>query len=98
MTAKWLSKSSEVSFSLNVKTNEAFVARRRFTFVLRLWLETEVSNATTGGILRGSLELVEPKQLYYFNSLDQIPALLRATTGWQDQSGPSGQAGEEATM
>jgi hypothetical protein len=74
------------------------VAKQRFTFVLRLWLETEASNTTTGMILRGSLELVEPKGVYYFNSFDQIPALLRTITGWRDRSDSSGQVREEAEI
>lgn len=74
------------------------MANQRFAFVLRLWLETEVSNTATGMVLRGSLELVEPKEVHYFNSLDQIPALLRAITGWSDQADSSGQAREEAEM
>lgn len=73
------------------------MAKQRFAFVLRLWLETEVNHATTGRVLRGSLELVEPREVHYFNSLDQIPALLRAITGWSNQSGSS-QAGEEGKM
>jgi hypothetical protein len=36
--------------------------------------------------------------VHYFNSLDQIPALLRAITGWSDQADSSGQAREEAEM
>lgn len=30
-----------------------------------------------GPVLRGSLELVEPSRIFYFDSLDQIPHLLR---------------------
>ncbi|NJN99218.1 MAG: hypothetical protein HC875_36555 [Anaerolineales bacterium] len=79
------------------KRSEGFVAKQRFAFVLRLWLETEVSHATTGMVLRGSLELVEPKEVYYFSSFNQIPTLLQTITGWSNQSGP-GPAGEEGKM
>lgn len=73
------------------------MARQRFAFVLRLWLETEASEVKTGPMLRGSLELVEPKQLYYFNSFDQILPILRNITGWEDRSA-SDQVREEGGM
>jgi hypothetical protein len=79
------------------KRSEEFVAKQRFAFVLRLWLETQVSHAPIGMVLRGSLEWVEPKEVYYFSSFDQIPALLQTITGWSNQSG-SGRAGEEGKM
>jgi hypothetical protein len=73
------------------------VARQRFAFVLRLWLETEASEVKTGPMLRGSLELVEPKQLYYFSSFDQILPILRTITGWEKRP-DSDQVGEEGEM
>jgi hypothetical protein len=73
------------------------VVKQRFAFVLRLWLETATGNSEANVNWRGSLEVVEPKQLYYFNSLDHIPRILREVTGWSNQHG-SGQAGEEGEM
>ncbi|GIK43352.1 MAG: hypothetical protein BroJett011_71850 [Chloroflexota bacterium] len=73
------------------------MARQRFAFVLRLWLETEASEVKTGPMLRGSLELVEPKQVYYFSSFEQIIPILRNITGWENRP-DSDEGGEEGEM
>lgn len=73
------------------------MARQRFAFVLRLWLETEASEVKTGPMLRGSLELVEPKQLYYFSSFEQIIPILRNITGWENRP-DADEGGKEGEM
>jgi hypothetical protein len=49
------------------------VSGPHYAFVLRLWMEAGEGQP----LLRGSLELVEPSRTFYFDSLDQIPHLLR---------------------
>jgi hypothetical protein len=61
------------------------VTPKRFTFVLRLWTETDLKIQP---ILRGSLEVVESHRVHYFSSLDQIPDILQKVTGWQGRPDP----------
>lgn len=73
------------------------MTRQRFAFVLRLWLETTTGNPKAKITWRGSLEVIEPKQLYYFTSFNHIPKILQEITGRATTSG-SNEAEKEDKM
>ncbi|VAW32278.1 hypothetical protein MNBD_CHLOROFLEXI01-3371 [hydrothermal vent metagenome] len=64
----------------------------RFVFVIRLWHE-DVRNMERPLELRGSVQMVNGERVLYFNSLNQVPTLLRQLTGWDGDTAVSGEDG-----
>jgi hypothetical protein len=64
-------------------------APKRFSFILRLWDEATPRQADGSPELRGSLRSVHTDEVFYFNSLDEIPQIVRAITGWESESEPA---------
>ena len=72
------------------------MAQERYAFVIRLWNEPEqaADPARQPGEVRGSIHSTHSEQIFYFDSFDKIPALLKELTGWQSdvaeaQEGPT---------
>jgi hypothetical protein len=51
----------------------------RYAFVLRVWFKRESASLP---LIRGSLQLANSDQVYYFASLDEVPALLQRLIDW----------------
>ena len=61
------------------------MAQERFAFVIRLWNEPgqAVDPSRQPVAVRGSIQSTHSEQIFYFDSFDKIPALLKEITGWQ---------------
>ena len=71
------------------------VHRQRVAFVVRIWLEPDNSGQTPRLLVRGSLQAVDSDERHYFSSFDELPRIIRALTGWSDQSGTAHSGKEE---
>jgi len=65
------------------------VAQERYAFVIRLWNEPgqAVDPSRQPGEVRGSIHSTHSEQIFYFDSFDKIPELLKEITGWQSDEG-----------
>lgn len=52
------------------------MANKRVAFIVRVWTETE-RDIAADPVWRGVVELVGSKQVRYFHSFDQIPAIIQ---------------------
>lgn len=61
------------------------MAPERYAFVIRLWNEPEqaVDPSRQPVEVRGSIHSTHSEEIFYFDSFDKIPALLKEITGWQ---------------
>jgi hypothetical protein len=48
----------------------------RFAFILRLWQEAPDPTAENESGMRGSLQMANSEDVFYFHSLEQVPGLL----------------------
>ena len=64
------------------------MAQERYAFVIRLWNEAKKQPARQQPVvvLRGSLQAADSEEVYYFDSLDKIPELLKQVTGWENEN------------
>lgn len=61
--------------------------QKRYAFVIRLWNEAREQSAKQPApvLLRGSIQVAGSDEVYYFDSFDKIPELLRQVTGWENE-------------
>ncbi len=64
------------------------MTQERYAFVIRLWNEARKLPAKQQPVveLRGSLQVADSDEVYYFDSLEKIPELLRQVTGWEPEA------------
>ena len=67
---------------------ESVVAHERYAFVIRLWNESDDSSGSQqrAVVIRGSIHTSQSGRIYYFDSLEKIPELLKEITGWETNS------------
>lgn len=61
--------------------------QKRYAFVIRLWNEAREQPAKQQApvVLRGSIQVAGSDEIYYFDSFDKIPELLKQVTGWESE-------------
>lgn len=62
--------------------------KQRFTFILRVWLETDAGAKSAEPILRGSLQPINSPLISYFSSLQEISELVHKLGGWRAANRP----------
>ena len=63
------------------------MSQKRHAFVIRLWNEAreQPTKQQPVVVLRGSLQAGGSDKIYYFDSFDKIPDLLKQITEWENK-------------